>query len=118
MGSLFGVRYATGLLVATGLIFLSTQSALAIRELNVKNYGAKGDGVTDDQKALEKAMAAASEEAGTVLVFPAGNFLHSDNLNGVGVTLLGSGSDLSTLTSMNSAAVVKFSGAKTGAGFM
>ena len=39
--------------------------------VNVKNYGAKGDNVTDDTAAIQAAIAAA---AGKVLLFPAGTY--------------------------------------------
>jgi len=41
---------------------------------NVKDYGAKGDGVTDDAAAIGRANTAAAAEDGTVL-FPRGNYL-------------------------------------------
>lgn len=45
--------------------------------LNVKDYGAKGDGVTDDFTAITAAQAA-SVSSGGALFFPTGNYLVSD----------------------------------------
>ena len=42
--------------------------------LNIKSFGAKGDGKTDDTPALLKAMEAATQTEGTVY-FPHGNYL-------------------------------------------
>ncbi len=41
--------------------------------LNIKSYGAKGDGISDDTPALLKAMEAATQSEGTVY-FPHGNY--------------------------------------------
>lgn len=45
--------------------------------VNVKDYGAKGDGITDDTEALEAAAVAAE---GKTLFFPAGTYLTSTGL--------------------------------------
>lgn len=42
---------------------------------NIKTYGAKGDGVTIDTKAIEKAIDAAAAAGGGTVLFPAGNYL-------------------------------------------
>jgi len=47
--------------------------------LNVKDYGGKGDGVTDDYAAVSKACAAASAVGGTVYL-PAGTYLMNTRL--------------------------------------
>ncbi|WP_132054603.1 Ig-like domain-containing protein [Pseudocnuella soli] len=53
---------------------------------NVKNYGAKGDGVTDDTKAITSVIALAKNNPGATLYFPAGTYIvngimeaHSNN---------------------------------------
>ena len=45
---------------------------------NVKDYGATGDGVTDDTDAITDTIAAMS--SGGILYFPTGNYLYSDNI--------------------------------------
>ena len=45
--------------------------------INVKNFGAKGDGVTDDQAAIQAAINSLASGGGTV-EFPAGTYLHSN----------------------------------------
>ena len=42
------------------------------RLFNVKDYGAKGDALTDDTAAVESALAAASSAGGGVVYMPAG----------------------------------------------
>jgi hypothetical protein len=42
---------------------------------NVKTYGAKGDGITDDSQAIANAIAAASRAKGNTVVFPKGAYL-------------------------------------------
>jgi len=43
--------------------------------LNVRDFGAKGDGQADDTAAFEKAFAAADKMGGTVVFVPTGNYL-------------------------------------------
>lgn len=47
--------------------------------LNVKQLGAKGDGVTDDTAAIQKALNTAAASGGTVYI-PAGTYRYSKNL--------------------------------------
>ena len=48
--------------------------------INVKNYGARGDGVTDDLEAIKKGIAAAKALPGATLYFPAGTYMISGML--------------------------------------
>lgn len=50
-------------------------------ELNVKNYGAKGDGLTDDTHAIHQALAAAKKSEGSTVYFPEGIYLINKMLN-------------------------------------
>jgi hypothetical protein len=45
---------------------------------NVQDYGAKGDGVTDDYLAIEKVMQLAAESPRSTIYFPAGTYRLSD----------------------------------------
>ena len=47
--------------------------------VNVKDFGAKGDGVTDDTEAIQKAITQLS--GGGVLFFPAGKYLITEDIN-------------------------------------
>jgi parallel beta-helix repeat protein len=50
------------------------------KQFNVKDYGAKGDGITDDTKSIQACLNAAMRQGGTV-VLPSGNYKTSRNLN-------------------------------------
>lgn len=57
---------------------------------NVRDFGAKGDGETDDTPAFQKALAAAAQAGGGTVLAPRGNYLFAGNLNvPPGVTLCG-----------------------------
>jgi|GEM_PF-3162803 len=65
---------------------------LADMAINVKNFGAKGDGVTDDTQAFKNSLIFASWKCGNVFVPPSdkGYLLSGDNINiPEGVTLYG-----------------------------
>lgn len=60
---------------------------------NVKDYGASGNGVTDDTAAVSSAVSAAISAGGGTVAFPSGSYKLSSTLNLVGssgITLLGS----------------------------
>lgn len=58
--------------------------------ISVKDYGAKGDGVTDDTAAVQTAM---GDNRGRTIYFPAGVYLLSDTLEMDGHYLIGDGVD-------------------------
>ncbi|TNJ43145.1 right-handed parallel beta-helix repeat-containing protein [Tamlana fucoidanivorans] len=74
------------------LVFLSisgfAQEADIATFLNIKSFGAKGDGKTDDTIAFEKAMEAATKSEGTVY-FPHGKYLINPVKVPSHITLLG-----------------------------
>jgi len=60
------------------VVLLSVCSALAAPPdgvFNVKDFGAAGDGQTNDAAAIEKAIGACAKAGGGVVLLPAGNFL-------------------------------------------
>ena len=57
-----------------GLLLVSFSFAQAVNQINVKEYGAKGDGKTNDTKAIKEAFAKIYKSGGTVY-FPSGNYL-------------------------------------------
>ncbi len=69
-----------------------TFTEFADRAVNVKWFGAVGDGVTDDTKALQDALASLGNSSGLVF-FPAGTYLFNETLViGSGQTIAGVGS--------------------------
>ena len=69
--------------------------------MSVKEFGAKGDGVTDDTFAIQTAV-----ETCNIITFPEGNYLISDtiSINKQGVTLRGTGSRDNTVITLSSTA--------------
>lgn len=61
---------------------------------NVKNYGAKGDNVTDDTIAIQNAISAAISSSGGTIYFPAGTYVNTgiSISSSVPIKLLGQGS--------------------------
>ena len=55
--------------------FSATALAQTGQFYNVKDFGAKGDGVTLDTKAIDNAIATAAAHGGGTVYFPAGNYL-------------------------------------------
>lgn len=70
---------------------------------SVKDYGAKGDGVTDDSAAIQNAINAVAPTGGTVF-FPAGTYLCNNSLRHKGgVHLVGTSRDAVTIKLANGA---------------
>lgn len=68
------------------------------QQLNVKNYGAKGDGITDDYQSIINAITDLDGQAGYIY-FPQGNYLVKNTLVLPDSCILkGDGSDLSTIS--------------------
>ena len=96
---------AGGLAAAATLTSAPTASATTstgLDWLNVMDYGATGNGTTDDTGAISSALTAASK-AGGVVYFPAGTYLISSALVGAtGVRLTGDHRSVSQIVSTSS----------------
>lgn len=66
--------------------------------VNVKTYGAKGDGVTDDTVAIQAAITYAISIGKDEIVFPAGSYVYTVLTNTTGMTFIGDGVTLSGTT--------------------
>jgi parallel beta-helix repeat protein len=78
------------------LLFVFPANGAHANILNVKNYGAKGDGKTDDTAAIKKTIAAA--KVGDTIYFPIGNYLHSTYLSFKSILVTGDGATKSFIT--------------------
>ncbi|MBS1863009.1 MAG: hypothetical protein JSS68_15010 [Actinobacteria bacterium] len=85
--------------------FAEALPASGVPVFNVKTYGARGDGLTDDASAINAAITAAAVSGGTV-VLPAGTYIiGSPLLMKELVTLQGSGINATTLKAKGATAV-------------
>lgn len=85
-GTISGIDLSDSLVKATGS---SVEISLAYRfaqRLNVKDYGALGDGVTDDTAAIQSAINTAVL-LGAVCYFPEGTYVISSSLNATNASL-------------------------------
>jgi len=94
-----GVLAADGSVPLTGDLDFASHSALNLKSamgiLNVKGFGAKGDGVSDDTSAIQDAIDAAAEAGGGIVLFPEGAYVISSplSINASHITLLGIGAE-------------------------
>lgn len=74
--------------------------------VNVKDFGAVGDGVTDDTTAIQAAINRASDKGGGTVYLPAGKYIQSQTLVlKAKVKLLGDGKELTTIEKASGANV-------------
>lgn len=75
----------------------------SFRYFNVKDYGAKGDGSTNDTTAVQAAADAALAAGGGIVFAPAGNFMVNPIYFASGVSLEGAGSNVTIFTRISAA---------------
>ncbi len=102
------------LLIFVSILFLSGCTETVIKTekystpfINVKDYGAVGDGKHDDTKAIKKAL-----EAGDDIYFPSGTYLISDSIDVETKKIHGAGMESSTLYSTANAPIFRIKTSK------
>src|SRR5690242_11691332 len=87
-------------------------ASLAAATFDVTQFGATGDGQTDDLKAIQAAADAAFQAGGGVVYIPGGTYLHSGVIDfHSNTTVRGAGVTTVLLASVPSAAAVRFANA-------
>jgi len=97
------------LLLATFTVVAMTTTAETVAELySVQNFGAKGDGKTDDTAAFQTALAAAAKAGGGTVYAPPGNYFFAGHLTvPASVTLKGSWESVPAHTGLRDAGGAK-----------
>ena len=81
--------------ISNAQVNVQTWGGLAV---NVKSYGAKGDGVTDDTVALQAAVTYAISIGKKEITLPAGTYIYTVLTNTSGITFVGDGVTLTGTT--------------------
>jgi len=92
----------------TGAVATTTQSKFR-ESVSVKDFGAKGDGVTDDTASIQAAWNAVKTAGGGCILAPAGTYLISSAINITGannVEFIGAGPDATIIKSNSTTADV------------
>lgn len=89
----------------SGILWEVSRSKNTSREINVRHYGAVGDGSTDDTEAIQAAIAAAAVAGGGIVLFPEGIYCFTRLTLKSNVTLAGVGIVSSVLKCTDSTSV-------------
>jgi hypothetical protein len=98
-------------LVSTGGVYVPTGVTPVF---NVKNFGAKGNGVTNDTTAINNAISAASNNTNAIILFPIGTYL-VDHLSltktaGIAAGLKFRGASVPQIANTNMCSIIKWTG--------
>lgn len=93
-------RQGSYLQSGTGAVLQTIEDGFRMRGINVKEFGAVGDGVADDTAAIQAAITNAKNANGGTVYFPAGTYRCASQLTiatATGVRLLGEGGSTQTV---------------------
>lgn len=94
---------------------VSAAYAWTATQFNVKNYGAQGNGTTDDTSAINAAITAAAGSPGSTVYFPAGTYILGDTIGGARSNMRFAGAGKSTTKLLASSSFIGSYGMFVGA---
>ncbi|MEA4924857.1 MAG: glycosyl hydrolase family 28-related protein [Syntrophomonadaceae bacterium] len=94
-------------------VALAGASTLLTDQINVKDYGAKGNGITDDTAAIQRAIDEVADKGGGTVLFPGGRYLVLNVAAKAKVNLVGEDATLIKNGGNDTTSVIRVNGYET-----